>query len=171
MSDSQRLHWLQPTRLLHPWGFPGKSTGVGCHWLLHYAYMYVLIYVCLSLQLRQDKGKKSIPATGLYLKPCITLIIMTPSLIRDAPRGGSQRPGSSLITQPALAVIANTLPLGRVRWCEGTWALQVSVNVSSRGLFNIRSKKMRVKRQVPCALLKITVEISSGRQLLWRWEK
>ena len=22
---------LQPTRLLHPWDFPGKSTGVGCH--------------------------------------------------------------------------------------------------------------------------------------------
>ena len=21
--------------LLHPWGFPGKSTGVGCHRLLH----------------------------------------------------------------------------------------------------------------------------------------
>ena len=24
-------HGLQPTRLLHPWDFPGKSTGVGCH--------------------------------------------------------------------------------------------------------------------------------------------
>ena len=22
-------------RLLHPWGFPGKSAGVGCHCLLH----------------------------------------------------------------------------------------------------------------------------------------
>ena len=29
MSDSQRLHGLQPTRLLRPWDFPGKSTGVG----------------------------------------------------------------------------------------------------------------------------------------------
>ena len=27
-------HGLQPTRLLCPWGFPGKSTGVGCHCLL-----------------------------------------------------------------------------------------------------------------------------------------
>ena len=26
--------WLQPTRLLHPWDFPGKNTGVGCHFLL-----------------------------------------------------------------------------------------------------------------------------------------
>ena len=28
-------HGLQPTRLLHPWDFPGKSTGVGGHCLLH----------------------------------------------------------------------------------------------------------------------------------------
>ena len=27
---------LQPTRLLRPWDFPGKSTGVGCHGLLEY---------------------------------------------------------------------------------------------------------------------------------------
>ena len=35
MSDSQRSHGLQPTRLFCPWDFPGKSTGVGCHCLLH----------------------------------------------------------------------------------------------------------------------------------------
>ena len=33
--DSLQLHGLQPTRLLRPWDFPGKSTGVGCHCLLH----------------------------------------------------------------------------------------------------------------------------------------
>ena len=33
MSDSSRPHGLQPTRLLRPWDFPGKSTGVGCHCL------------------------------------------------------------------------------------------------------------------------------------------
>ena len=36
VSDSSRLHGLQSTRLLHPWDFPGKSTGVGCHCLLHW---------------------------------------------------------------------------------------------------------------------------------------
>ena len=30
-----RPHRQQPTRFLHPWDFPGKSTGVGCHCLLH----------------------------------------------------------------------------------------------------------------------------------------
>ena len=34
VSDPQWPHGLQPSRLLHPWDFPGKSTGVGCHCLL-----------------------------------------------------------------------------------------------------------------------------------------
>ena len=34
MFDSLRSHGLWPTRLLHPWNFPGNSTGVGCHFLL-----------------------------------------------------------------------------------------------------------------------------------------
>ena len=34
MSDSSRPHGLQSTKLLSPWGSPGKSTGVGCHCLL-----------------------------------------------------------------------------------------------------------------------------------------
>ena len=34
VSDPQRPHGLQPSRLLHPWDFPGKNTWVGCHCLL-----------------------------------------------------------------------------------------------------------------------------------------
>ena len=34
LSDSVQPHRWQPIRLLHPWDFPGKSTGVGCHCLL-----------------------------------------------------------------------------------------------------------------------------------------
>ena len=29
-----RPHGLQPTRLLHPWDFPGKNTVMGCHFFL-----------------------------------------------------------------------------------------------------------------------------------------
>ena len=43
VSNSYIPHGLQPTRLLHPWHFPGKSTGVGCH--------------CLSLCNWKFKGK------------------------------------------------------------------------------------------------------------------
>ena len=34
MSDSVRPQRWQPTRLPHPWNYPGKNTGVGCHFLL-----------------------------------------------------------------------------------------------------------------------------------------
>ena len=34
VSDSSQPHGLQPTRLLRPWDFPGKSIGVGCHFHL-----------------------------------------------------------------------------------------------------------------------------------------
>ena len=34
MSNSLRPCGLQPTKLLCPWSFPGKNTGVGCHALL-----------------------------------------------------------------------------------------------------------------------------------------
>ena len=43
-SDSLRPHGLQPTRLLHPWGFPGKSTGVGWHCLLCLLFLLFLIF-------------------------------------------------------------------------------------------------------------------------------
>ena len=34
MSNSVQPHRRQPTRLPCPWDFPGKNTGVGCHFLL-----------------------------------------------------------------------------------------------------------------------------------------
>ena len=42
VSDPQRPHGLQPTRLLRPWDFPGKSTGVGCHCLLQFTALETL---------------------------------------------------------------------------------------------------------------------------------
>ena len=38
MPDSQWPHGLEPARLLRPWDFPGKSTGVGCHCLLRHTH-------------------------------------------------------------------------------------------------------------------------------------
>ena len=34
VSTSLRPHGLQPARLLYPLDFPGKNTGVGCHFVL-----------------------------------------------------------------------------------------------------------------------------------------
>ena len=39
-------HGQQPTRLLHPWDLPGKSTGVGCHRLLC-MYHLVITFFCM----------------------------------------------------------------------------------------------------------------------------
>ena len=44
VSDSQRSHGLQPTRLLHPWDFPGKSTGVGCHCQCYFLYFVIKLF-------------------------------------------------------------------------------------------------------------------------------
>ena len=41
VSDLQRPHGLQPSRLLCPWDFSGKSKGVGCHCLLRRKYQIV----------------------------------------------------------------------------------------------------------------------------------
>ena len=58
MSNSSRPRGLQPTRLLRPWDFPGKSTGVGCHrlllWLIHVNVWQKPLQYCkvISLQLK-----------------------------------------------------------------------------------------------------------------------
>ena len=39
--DSLQPHGLQPTRLLCPWDFPGKSAGVGCHCLLLLVFLHM----------------------------------------------------------------------------------------------------------------------------------
>ena len=51
VSDWQRPHGLQPTRLLCPWDFPGKSTGVGCHCLVLWTKVNIqnelLLFCCI----------------------------------------------------------------------------------------------------------------------------
>ena len=42
VSDSLWPHGLGLTRLFCPWNFPGKNTGVGCHFLLHIAWAKIL---------------------------------------------------------------------------------------------------------------------------------
>ena len=56
MSDPQRPHGLQHSRLLHPWGFPGKSTGMGCHWEFRKMVM-------ITLYVRQQKRHRCIEQT------------------------------------------------------------------------------------------------------------
>ena len=63
VSDSSRPHELQPTRLLHPWDFPGKSAGVRSHCLLRIS------------RLQGSKGSDSFPVTLSFMhsSPSVTL--------------------------------------------------------------------------------------------------
>ena len=61
MSNSQQPHGLQPTRLLHPWDFPGKSTGVGCHCLLR---LFTAALFIISRTWKQP----GCPATDKWIK-------------------------------------------------------------------------------------------------------
>ena len=40
---SDPMDWEEPPRLLRPWDFPSKSTGVGCHRLLQPTHYLVRI--------------------------------------------------------------------------------------------------------------------------------
>ena len=73
--NSLRPHGLQPTRLLCPWDFPGKDTGVGGHFLLQGIFPTqgsnpgLLHYRQILYQLSyKGKGKKSEVAQS-----CLTL--------------------------------------------------------------------------------------------------
>ena len=49
-----RPHGLQPTRVLHPWDFPGNSTGVGCHWCYRWSFQ---IKVAHHKKFKQHKAE------------------------------------------------------------------------------------------------------------------
>ena len=45
MCDFSQRHRLQPTKLLRPWDFLGKSTGIACHCLLQSNYLLFLYFL------------------------------------------------------------------------------------------------------------------------------
>ena len=74
MSDSFRPHGLEPIRLLCPWDFPDKNTGVGCHFLLQGIFMTQGSNPCL-LHWQAD----SLPLHHLGSPLCNILEIKIPS--------------------------------------------------------------------------------------------
>ena len=68
MSDSLRPRGLQPTRFLCPWGFRGKNTGVGCHFLLHEIFLIqgsnLHLLRCRQILYQGPPGKPSVPLKG-----------------------------------------------------------------------------------------------------------
>ena len=65
VSYSLQPHGLQPTRLLHLWVFPGKSTGVGCHFLLQCMKVKREREVAQSYLTLRDPMDCSLPASSI----------------------------------------------------------------------------------------------------------
>ena len=73
VSDSWWPHGLQPTRLLHPWDFPGKRTGVGCHRLLYSSrkrnklLTHAIVWINSKILLRERSKTKQKPDTFWFI--------------------------------------------------------------------------------------------------------
>ena len=66
VSDSSRPHGLQPTRLLRPWDFPGKNTGVCCHFLLQCMKVKSESEVAQSCPTLHDPMDCSLPGSSFH---------------------------------------------------------------------------------------------------------
>ena len=112
MSEPQRPHGLQPTRLLHPWDFPGRSTGVGCRRLLQLralAAEKVPLRVIFQLSAEPSCGCRTLAFVILY------------GLKKPArPRG----PGTCT-NNPALFSASDSVEQGLLDLREPEWALSV----------------------------------------------
>ena len=50
-----RPHRRQPTRLLCPWDFPSKDTGVGCHSSIRILCIYIIEYYTAIFFTKKDE--------------------------------------------------------------------------------------------------------------------
>ena len=61
-----RPHGLQPTRLLRSWNYPGKNTGVGCHFLLQCMKVESESEVAQSCPTLSDPMDRSPPGSSVH---------------------------------------------------------------------------------------------------------
>ena len=66
VSNSWQPHGLQPTRLLRPWDFPGKSTGVGVPMLSPFFFLRICLLLLFTIVFQLSAGDQVHQA--LYIK-------------------------------------------------------------------------------------------------------
>ena len=86
MSDSLQHYELQPSSLLTPWDFPGKNTGVGCHFLLHGIFPTQASYPCLLSLLQWQADSLPLSHLGRWKSLSRVRLFATPA----EPQGKSQ---------------------------------------------------------------------------------
>ena len=63
---THQAHRRQPTRLPHPWGSPGKNTGVGYHFLLQCMKVKSESEVAQSCPTLSDPMDRSLPGSSIH---------------------------------------------------------------------------------------------------------
>ena len=76
VSDPQWPYGPQPTRLLHPWDFPGKSTGGGCQpafllWQLHPSTCRGITFLLLGEMTTYITSSDSTCDSEFYVSTCL----------------------------------------------------------------------------------------------------
>ena len=82
ISDCLQPHGLYTTKLLCPWDFPGKNTGVGCHFLLQGIFLTQGSNLSLLHLLHWQAGSLPLCHLGspsIYTDVC-TRMLITPLL-------------------------------------------------------------------------------------------
>ena len=103
LSNSFATPWAVAPRLLCPWGFPGKTTGVGCHFLLQGIFMTQRLNLHL---LHWQRGLYHWDHRG---SPIVRVLIYISS--------DSARVPFCTSSQPLWFVFLMTAILTYVRWC------------------------------------------------------
>ena len=83
VSDSLQPHGLWPTRILCPWDFSSKNTGVGCHFILQEIFLTQGSNLCLLCLLHWQADSLSLSHPGclkdmLSILKCTSQYSLTP---------------------------------------------------------------------------------------------
>ena len=89
MSDCVQPHRWQPTRLPRPWDFPGKNTGVGCHFLLQCVKVKSESEVAQSCLTLSDPMDCSLPGSSSTLKNDVLTLKRTHIVLQPFINGAS----------------------------------------------------------------------------------
>ena len=86
VSDSSNPIGLQPTRLLRPWDFLGKSIGLGCHWCHWLLWTSVLSHLLLEIWEESTHRTEAWCQHIHILKLTVTVVVMCVCLVAQSCR-------------------------------------------------------------------------------------
>ena len=112
VSDSVWPHGLQPVRLFCPWDFPGKNTGVDCHFLLQGIFLTQGLNLHL-LHLQADSLTLAPPGKPNTRSPCPSS--ERPSTVKRSSQCLGRRPKGS-----PLVPMSGELPHSSWDWIKGS---------------------------------------------------